>query len=258
MAEIVEVPDVVPTATPNTPSVTPDSQPVNTEVPPIATPVWVPVEPSQAPPSVTNEGSSAEVVGPCVTAAAMTTPVDAAETHGSAPSEPHFVQAAALSPAVTHVSPLVEVAASTGAPPADASEPLLTITPVGPAVEEGSTMTVEPSPEAPVPAASASGHLASQELAPAMETASPPSSPAALSVTPAVAHTPAGTPPAMPMGQPPSSMASSFMQPQKVTRQLPKQMTEQLLKQTAAKVSGAVAHCQTPQELQRWAWMMTT
>ena len=36
MAEIVEVPDVVPTATPNTPSVTP---------------VGVPVEASQAPPS---------------------------------------------------------------------------------------------------------------------------------------------------------------------------------------------------------------
>ena len=178
----------------------------------------------------------------------MTTHVDAAETHGIAPSEPHFVQAAAPS-LVTDVSPPVEVDASIGAPPADAFGPLLTITPVGPAVEEGSTMTVEPSPEAPVPAASASGHLASQELAPAVETASP----AALSVTPAVAHTPAGTPPAMPMGQPASSMASSFMQPQKVTRQLPKQMTEQLLKQTAAKVSGAVAHCQTPQELQRWA-----
>ena len=87
MTEIVEVPDVVPTDSPDSPTVFLKSQPVNTKVPPTATPVEV----SQAPPCVTNEGSSLEVLGPCLTATAMNMYVDASESHGSAPhSAPAF------------------------------------------------------------------------------------------------------------------------------------------------------------------------
>jgi len=214
MAEVVEVPNVVPAVTPmdapavpfmeaphSTPTATPGSLPVKTKVPPKATPVEAPLEVSQAAPFVTNERPSLEVMRPNLT---MTTPMDASETHASAPSEPHPVQAAAPSPFVTHVRPLVEVSASTGALPADASEPLPTATSVGPAVEEGAPLTLEPSPVVPVPEQahpSAMGHPASQELPLAVEPSFSSSSPAALSVTPSVAQAPAGRAPAMPQAR---------------------------------------------------------
>ncbi len=128
MAEVVEVPDVVPAVTPmDVPAVPFMDAPHSA---PTATPVETPLEGSQAAPSVIK-GSSMELLGPNLT---MTTPMDAPEPHGSNPPEPHPVQAAAPS-VVTYVSPLVEVSASIGAPPADAFGPLPTATSVGPAVE---------------------------------------------------------------------------------------------------------------------------
>ena len=233
MTEIVEVPDVIPTATPMGAPPVPFMD--ATRSAPSATPVETPLEVSQAASSVISEGSSMEMLAPNLT---TTTPMDAPEPQGSNPPELHPVQAAAPN-AITYVSPLVEVGASAGVPAADAFGPLPTATSVASAMEEGSPLTLEPSPVAPVPAVSALGHPASQELALAVDLSSPPPSPAALSATPAVAHTPAGAAPAMPMVQPAPSMASSFMQPQKATRQPPKQVTKQLTKQTAAKASGA-------------------
>ncbi|KAL0021496.1 hypothetical protein WJX77_000512 [Trebouxia sp. C0004] len=131
MAEFVEVPDVLP-------AVTLISPPVKAEVPRTAIPLEAPLEVSQAAPSVTNAGFAMEVLGPNLT---MTTPMDASDTQASAPSEPHIVQAAC-----THVRPLAGMSASTGTPSADAAEPLLTITSVTPAVEEGSPLTLEPCP----------------------------------------------------------------------------------------------------------------
>ncbi|DBA93978.1 TPA: hypothetical protein ACH3X1_001636 [Trebouxia sp. C0004] len=222
IAEAVEVPDVLPAVTPVDVPAAPFMECPTATPGPSGRPRG-PFGGSQASPSVSNEGSAVEVLGPNLT---MTTPMDASETHASAPSEPHIVQAAAPSPFFTHVSPLAEMMA--------------------PAVEEGSPLTLEPSRVGPVseqaPSAKAPpsvmGHPASQELPFAVEVSSPPSPPPALSVTPSVAQTPARTAPAMPIVQPASSQASSFMHPQKVTRQLPNQVTKQLLKQAAVKASG--------------------
>ncbi len=146
MTEVVEVPDVVPAVTAMDVPAAPLMDALHSA--PSATPVETPLEVSQAAPAVINDGSSMEMLGPNLT---MTTPMDAPEPHSSNLPEPHPVQVAAASPSVIHVSPLVEVGASTEAPPADASGPLPTATSVPPAVEEGSPLTLEPSPVAPVP-----------------------------------------------------------------------------------------------------------
>ncbi len=90
MTEVVEVPDVVPTATPMGVPPVPFMDAIHSA--PTATPVETSLAVSQAAPSVINEGSSMEMLGPNLT---MTMPLDALEPHSSNPPEPHFVQAAA-------------------------------------------------------------------------------------------------------------------------------------------------------------------